>query len=103
MWPHHLKSGAVPWTRQAEGGEGQHQQDLPRTHKVLQDCQDAHCLFLHNLGPCPTNKQLWIIWEARMMAHPCGNKQRAFHLAVDESSTTVNADLGMDTTMAGSP
>lgn len=37
------------------------------------------------------------------MAHPCGSKQRVFHLAMDESSTTVDADLGVDTTMAESP
>lgn len=37
-----------------------------------------------------------------MMAHPCGNKQRVFHLTMDESCTTVNADLGMDTAMAES-
>lgn len=28
-----------------------------------------------------------------MIAHPCGNKQRVFHLTMDESCTTVNADL----------
>lgn len=84
------------------GGKGQCQQDLPRTQKALQDCQDVHCLLLHSPGPCPTSKQLWIIWEARMMAHPCGNKQRVFHLTMDESCTTVNADLGMDTAMAES-
>lgn len=76
----------------------QRQQDLPRTHKVLQGCQDVLCLFLHNVGPCPTSKHFWIIRETRMMAHPCGNKQRVFHLAMDESGTAV----GMNTTMAES-
>lgn len=38
-----------------------------------------------------------------MMAHPCGNKERVFQLTMDESSTTANADLGMDTTMPESP
>lgn len=54
--------------------------NLPRMHKALRGCQDAHrlprCrLFLCNLGPCPTSKHLWIIWENRMMAHPCGREQ----------------------------